>query len=155
MSGLPSSRKSHTLGVLAILLAWAFQPAAEFAQQIGRFMAKDRHVQATAISAPHGANKTCRHHLEGCPPDCFCPNLNTENKHTGPTVNSIGRIYEPSLVQCTEKGVSTILDFSQEYLPESPIRLGLPTIQVGLLTTPYDALPDAPYLDPALKIPIT
>jgi hypothetical protein len=144
------------LMVWFILLVWAFQPATDIFRNLQDLISSPKPVQANSIQVDASSVKTCHHHPEGCPGDCFCPDMHgLEDSLPASESKSLGKLFEPSLVQCTEKGSGQISHSGEIFLPEFPTSFALLVMQAELVTSLGDNRPRPPHLDPALKVPIS
>lgn len=154
MGKLKASTVFRAFSIWIILLAWAIQPSLEIFQNLHILLLKPTPVQAVAIQQNSHSGKICQHHPEGCPKDCFCPNQIVQEQDAGNLHLVKERLFEPSLVQCTEKAPRQVLQSNSIGLVDLPLEYIPPMRQIGKNIISSTSMPAAPPLDPALKIPI-
>jgi hypothetical protein len=107
-------------------------------------------VERSAIHgvAPFGV---CEHHPDGCPRVCLCPKIDPAGRDGDG--ESLGRVREPSLVNCTAQGPMGELPAFDMFIPGSSALPQMPVSDAPLLIA-YRGAPLSFYRDPPEKIPI-
>lgn len=135
-----------------MLVLWSVSPVGGLVVELLPERETSTLVSESAITLSGQETKTCHHHPEGCPADCFCPNTSA-GKASPDEVSAPGALSGPTLTQCTEESAKRSVTFMAHLFPFPEVDHVLWESASSLIPAaaraPVDRSPDLPQ-----KIPI-